>query len=454
MLKRVIAQLKNKRIVVLGAGLTGMSCVRFLAKHHLTCHLNDSRSTAIDLNHYLQEFPNNTITLGSWDKAALANAEVILISPGIDLEKEQLTNVIDENCLLMGDVELFCQITDKPIIAVTGSNGKSTLVSLLTHIGLMLDKNVVLGGNIGEPVLNTLSDDVECYILELSSFQLETLHSLNAIAGTVLNVSDDHLDRHKTLENYSEIKQKIYQQSHTAIINRDDVFSHSTVDKSHQSVMSFGSNQARAGEFGIHSTNEESYLMFEDKPLIGLNKLPLAGIHNAMNYLAALALGRCAGWPLEEMVKHFTTFKGLSHRCQRIASQDNITWINDSKATNVGATIAAINGLSATLLNGQLILIAGGDGKGANFEPLKEVIEKNVSRVIALGKDGGKIAELSSNSKQVSSLQEAVFEAQNYASAGDVVLLSPACASIDMFKNFSERGQIFVEAVNALQEAC
>lgn len=459
MLKRVIAQLKNKRIVVLGAGLTGISCVRFLAKHALVCHLNDSRESVINAGEFLTEFPQCSLTLGQWNKDQIEQAEVILLSPGIDVEKEQLDAVISDNCLVMGDVELFCQITDVPIIAATGSNGKSTLVTLLKHIGDKLGKNVVLGGNIGEPVLNTLTDKasaIDGYILELSSFQLETLHNLNAVAGTVLNVSDDHLDRHKTLKNYSEIKQKIYQQSYTAVINRDDKFSHATVDINIQPVISFGSDPAKDGEFGITRIDGQSYLMFEEKELISVNELPLAGIHNAMNFLAALALGRCLGWNIESMVKCFASFEGLEHRCQRIHTQDNITWINDSKATNIGATIAAIKGLSATFeqQKNDLILIAGGDGKGADFKQLSNVIDENVSVVITLGKDGHKIAALAKNSVQVNSLHEAVNEANAIANAGDIVLLSPACASIDMFRNFVERGHCFVESVNALQEAC
>jgi UDP-N-acetylmuramoylalanine--D-glutamate ligase len=453
MLERVIAQLKNKHIVVLGAGLTGMSCVRFLAKHQLACHLNDSRENIINRGEFNHLFPECTLKMGTWDQTSIKRAQVILVSPGIDLVAEGLVEIIPGDCQVMGDVELFCQITDKPILAVTGSNGKSTLVSLLSHIGTALGKNVALGGNIGVPVLEQLSDDIECYILELSSFQLETLTSMNAVAGSVLNVSDDHLDRHITLDNYSEIKQRIYQQCDTAVINRDDKLSYSHVNLQTKPVISFGSNTAQQGEFGLVREGANYFLTFGKEKLISLKELPLAGMHNALNYLAALALGHSLKWSIEDMVGKFSSFKGLEHRCQRIMTSDKITWINDSKATNVGATLAAINGLSSTLADNKLILIAGGDGKGADFSPLKESIENVVSYVITLGKDGAEIAKLATHSQQVTSLTEAVSVANLQANSGDIVLLSPACASIDMFKNFAQRGEMFTDAVIALQEA-
>jgi len=460
MLERVIAELENKRIVVLGAGLTGMSCVRFLAKHQLYCHVNDNREKAVNAEEFKQSFPKCELTLGQWNLATIDNADVLIVSPGIDLDKEQLLNNITSHCQVMGDVELFCQITDKPILAVTGSNGKSTVVSLLAHVGEQLGLKVALGGNVGLPVLEQLSNEIDCYVLELSSFQLETLASMNAIAATVLNVSDDHLDRHKTLENYSAIKQKVYQQAQMAVINRDDVASFSTLELpqgipvNNNNVISFGSDASTTKQFGLVIDNDQYYLAKGEEKLIALKALPLAGLHNALNYLAVLALGQCAGWSINSMIGHLSSFTGLAHRCQRINTTDNIVWINDSKATNVGAALAAIHGLFSTLAeNNKLILVAGGDGKGADFSPLKTAIENHVAHVITLGKDGSKIAALSNKSKQVGDIKSAVEQANKLAIAGDIVLLSPACASIDMFKNFAERGQLFTEAVNTLQEA-
>jgi len=465
----LLAELKNKRIVVLGAGLTGLSCVRFLHAHGLSFTVNDSRAmpffTMDHQSDFLSNYPNVNLVTGSWHKELISAADVIIASPGIDLDATGINDFIRTDCQLMGDVELFCQINNQRInpislLAVTGSNGKSTVVSLLAYLAKVLGVHAGLGGNIGQPVLDSLTleqaesmqaaNQVDLLILELSSFQLETLTSMQAIATSVLNVSDDHLDRHKTLSNYQNIKQGIYRQSKVAVINRDDQATLSPVAK--QKIISFGSDPAEEGHFGLDVVNNKKQLMFGNQALISLEKLPLAGIHNALNYLSALALGYCAGWSLTAMVENLTGFSGLEHRCQRISSNDNIQWINDSKATNVGATLAAISGLSSTIaVNAKLILIAGGEGKGADFLPLKKLLNESVTDVITFGKDGDDIASLVANAYKVDSLSSAVQTAQKLAKAGDMVLLSPACASIDMFKNFTERGEQFIACIEQLQ---
>ncbi len=457
-----LLMLRAKNILVLGIGLTGLSCARFLTANHISFAVNDSREHVLnDLAHFMQTHNEPNITLGSWDQTLIAHADIILASPGVDLATPAIKEAINANCLVWGDVELYCRLTDTPILAVTGSNGKSTVVSLLAHIGKSLGHNVELGGNIGVPVLNHLipGDDQftspSLLVLELSSFQLETLTSMQAIASTVLNVSNDHLDRHLTLKHYKEIKQSIYQQSNIAVVNRDDdaTFVRVNAGVKNKKVISFGSDIAQQGHFGITTIGEQSTLMFGDQPLISIDQLPLAGIHNALNYLAALALGLSAGWSLTAMVENLLSFNGLPHRCQRVASNDNINWINDSKATNVGATLAAINGISKLLKpSEQLILIAGGEGKGADFSPLKQVIAKQVSHLITLGKDGNKIASFRDNTIEVNTLEQAVIKASRLAKPQDTVLLSPACASVDMFKNFVERGQVFIDAVRQLEE--
>jgi len=456
--QRLLAQLKTQKIVVLGAGLTGLSCVRFLQANNINCCLNDSRVDVIDKEHFSSEFPHCQLTLGQWQQQWLNSADIVLVSPGIDLVAEQLNNVIGHDCLIMGDVELYCLLTDIPIIAVTGSNGKSTVASLLEHLGNKLELNVALGGNIGVPVLEQLSQKISCSILELSSFQLETLSSMNAVSAAVLNVCDDHLDRHHSIENYSAIKQKIYQQCQVAVINRDDSFSHSTVSVANKDVISFGTDQPEKDNFGLAVVNDEISLMYGQQVLVAQKELPLAGIHNALNYLAALALGKAANWSLPAMIANLGSFNGLAHRCQRIESSDNIVWINDSKATNVGASIAAINGLSPTLkTNKKLILIAGGVGKNADFTPLATAIEQQVSYLITLGQDGDAIfnaAKLANNCRfKADTIEQAVLKAKNLAAVDDIVLLSPACASFDMFSGYAERGQHFVAAIQSALEA-
>ena len=474
----LLADFKGKQILVLGAGITGMSCVRYLSAQNLCFAVNDSRIQpfAADYNEqqFKKEYPNARLHLGQWDSEVIASADVILISPGIDSAIGDIAQHISVDCRVMGDVELFCLLNNErlnepninpiQLLAVTGSNGKSTVVSLLAYLAESIGVNAQLGGNIGQPVLDIFTQEITgentdiptVLILELSSFQLETLTSMKAIATSVLNVSDDHLDRHQTMANYQRIKQSIYPQGKLAVINRDDDATKS--DNKSQPVLSFGSDVPEQNQFGVIRVEGKPTLAFADQILITLDELPLAGMHNALNYLAALALGYSAGWSLTAMVTNLAGFTGLAHRCQKIASVDGITWINDSKATNVGATIAAINGLAQTLTssNGikqKLILIAGGDGKGADFTPLIKPFSEHVNHVITLGKDGDKIAELTQNANKVTSLFAAVQKAKAIAKSSDIVLLSPACASLDMFKNFSDRGEQFIAAVAKITEA-
>jgi UDP-N-acetylmuramoylalanine--D-glutamate ligase len=455
---------KDKKIVVLGAGMTGLSCLRFLHEQGLSLVVNDSRempfTDAEQLSSYQQNYPHCRFYLGQWQHAIIASADIVITSPGIDLEDEGISDHIAQECQVIGDVELFCLVNNslaKPMkmLAVTGSNGKSTVVSLLYYLANMCNHHSVLAGNIGEPILNLLTEnkvtenDVKTpdfVIVELSSFQLETLFSMKAIAATVLNLSDDHLDRHKTMSRYQAIKQKVYKQATMAVINRDDMATISCVFN--QKIMSFGTNKPEQGQFGLAMINQQQTIMFGEQALVATEKLALVGVHNYMNYMASLALGVCAGWSLSCMVENLRGFTGLAHRCQRVFSDDKIQWVNDSKATNVGATLAAIDGLAPSLSDGQkLILIAGGDGKGSDFTPLTAALSNNVYQLITLGKDGAKLANLVNNSITVDSLQAAVLEAKMIAKAGDMVLLSPACASLDMFKNYQQRGEVFMAAV-------
>ncbi|MDO6427180.1 UDP-N-acetylmuramoyl-L-alanine--D-glutamate ligase [Thalassotalea sp. 1_MG-2023] len=449
----VVNNYKNKRIVVLGAGLTGMSCVRFLQQHNISCLINDSRNNIINDNEFSRAYPKNTLVTGFWDLDEISQADILLVSPGIDLHAEDLFPHISMGCKVIGDVELFCQLNDKPIVAVTGSNGKSTVVSILSHIASALEVNMALAGNVGTPVLELINAEVDGFIFELSSFQIETLQSMQAKVATVLNISDDHLDRHLTVENYSEIKQKVYQQCEFAVINRDDPASYNHLTLTAERVTSFGLGVPSQSDFGIITEGECQYLAFGKQKIIDINTLPLAGLHNALNYLAIFAIAHRLGWPLDAVANACKSFHGLEHRCQRIITSDNINWINDSKATNVGATVAAIEGLYPTLTSGEIILIAGGEGKGANFSMLEDAITNKVAKLITYGKDGHQIAQLKSSSLQVESLEQAVKQASVCAKAGDIVLLSPACASLDMFKNFAERGDVFAQTVKSLQGA-
>ncbi|SEK94009.1 UDP-N-acetylmuramoylalanine--D-glutamate ligase [Colwellia chukchiensis] len=449
----VTTQLANKRIVILGIGITGLSCARFLHGHQLPFAVNDSRAMPISPGDFKQQFADNRLVLGHWDSALIAQAEVLIVSPGIDLATPEINDAISVDCDVIGDIELFCRLSDTPIIAVTGSNGKSTVVSMLNYLGKALNYQVQLGGNIGLPVLDQIAQDaVDVMILELSSFQLETIRSMKPLAATVLNVSDDHLDRHKSLANYSAIKQRIYKNATYAVYNRQDQATTPTANYQASQMLSFGADQPTSENLGLAVINGDLQLMHGKRVLCALADLPLQGIHNALNYLAVLALGHCAGWDITAMLSALKSFKGLAHRCELIASNDGIRWINDSKATNVGATLAAIQGLAPSLQGKQLFLIAGGDGKGADFQPLAQAIQTQVDYLITLGKDGQAIADLRLASQvecttHVSSLAEAVTWARKRAQPGDMVLLSPACASLDMFANYVERGVVFIKSV-------
>jgi len=454
----VTTQLANKRIVILGIGITGLSCARFLHRHQISFAVNDSRAMPISPGDFKQQFADNTLVLGHWEQALIAQADILIVSPGINMAEPAIRNTMAKSCDVIGDIELFCRLSNTPILAVTGSNGKSTVVSMLNYLGNALGYRVQLGGNIGLPVLDQIDQEVADFIvLELSSFQLETIKSMKALAATVLNLSDDHLDRHKTLENYGAIKQSIYQHCTYALYNRDDKATLPKACYSDSQHLSFGSEPAQNGDFGLAEHQGISHLMLGDQPLCSLAELPLQGLHNALNYLAVLALGKCAGWDLKAMLASLMTFKGLAHRCEVIETNDGIRWINDSKATNVGATLAAIEGLAPTLPTNKLILIAGGDGKGADFSPLSQALSQQVDYLITLGKDGPAIAALrlpsqADKTSHVDSLAAAVTLAKTQAKAGDMVLLSPACASLDMFANYVERGVVFITSVLTHQE--
>lgn len=440
--------LQNKQILVLGLGATGLSCARFLSAQGLTFVINDSRKHPPGVKRLAKLNSNSHLITGNWDAQAIANADVIIASPGVDINLPIITDNRKVKSKLIGDVELFClarksRASNDTLIAVTGSNGKSTVASLLAHIAKGLNFKTALAGNIGLPVLDIINTEYDAIILELSSFQLETMRSMDAQTATVLNICDDHLDRHNTLSNYQAIKHKIYDQANVQVINREQLISQPNLIKNN--AISFGLDIPLQGHFGIADFNGIRSLAFGEQALIACANLPLVGRHNELNCLAALALGYAASWPLADMCKALLSFEGLEHRCKQVESNDGVVWVNDSKATNIGATIAAIDGLVND--KQQLILIAGGDGKGADFNELQPVLNDHVDHLITLGKDGSQIAALKPTSINVNSIESAVNAARKLAAKGDVVLLSPACASIDMFENYMQRGEVFITAV-------
>lgn len=443
-----VIQREGLRVVV-GLGKTGLSCVRFLRARGYQVAVNDTRLTPPNLAELNAEFPEVEVSLGRLDEALLLRAQEIITSPGISInEPELLSARVDAGISVIGDIELFCRATTKPIVAITGSNAKSTVTTL---VGLMAENahiKVGVGGNLGTPVLELLDPETELYILELSSFQLETTQSLKAAAAIVLNVSEDHMDRYANMQAYHQAKHRVYRNCQFYITNRQDPL---TVPLLPEAVphTSFGLDAPDLKTYGVIREAGQSYLAKGREKLLLANEMGIFGEHNIANALAALALGEAVHIPMPVMLQTLKEFKGLPHRCQLVSKHQDVAWYNDSKGTNVGATLAAIDGLGAAI-TGKIILIAGGVGKGQDFKPLSPALAKYGKAVILIGEDASKIdAAITANIHKIyaTTLIDAVQQAQTLASAGDAVLLSPACASFDMFKHYEDRGQQFVSAV-------
>ncbi len=441
----------NKRMII-GMGKTGLSCARYLAAQGETFVWLDTRSNPPGVEALKKQFPQAEFHCGDLDANTLCAAREIIVSPGVALAEPALRAAATKGIPLVGDIELFVRATAKPIIAITGSNAKSTVTTLVGEMAAACDLRAGVGGNLGTPVLDMIAQDAEtdCYVLELSSFQLETTHSLQAQVATVLNISDDHMDRYDDIYQYTAAKHRIYNDAQHVVYNRADKLTVPVVGRS-TVAWSFGvdDNQADAHQVGVHVMNGESWLMRGKQPLLRLQDIRIAGLHNVANVAAALALAAAADWPLAPCVEAVKAFTGLPHRCQWVTEKRGVRFYNDSKGTNVGATLAAIEGLGAEK---NIVLIAGGEGKDADFSVLAPAVRRHVRALILIGRDASIIAASCSDVPAVmaTSMQEAVQQAALLASSGDVVLLSPACASFDMFTSYVDRGEQFCAAVEAL----
>ena len=438
--------------LVVGLGKTGLSVVRYLRALDETVVVVDSRDIPPGLNILKSDFSDVELHTGKFDVSLFKNAHRIIVSPGVALAEPALVEAKKNNIEITGDIDLFAHEVKAPVVGITGSNGKSTVTTLLASMASRAGLNAVASGNIGTPVLDSLDDAVSLYVLELSSFQLETLQNLPMKAAVVLNVSADHLDRYENLYVYAMSKQVIYENADTLVLNKDDALAGQVSGSSFRSStrqIRFTLKQPENNEFGLCVTDEMVYLCFGEQRLIAVDELKLKGSHNLQNALAALALGYAIGLSFDDMLDALKEFKGLSHRTQVIAEINNVTWINDSKATNVGATIAALVGLP-----GKHVLIAGGEAKGADFSDLTEAVKQHCRAVVLFGKDAEMIRSVMPEGmivERVEDMQSAVSVAQSLAQSGDNVLLAPACASFDMFENFEHRGDVFMRAVEALR---
>ncbi|MFY8273938.1 UDP-N-acetylmuramoyl-L-alanine--D-glutamate ligase [Pseudoalteromonas sp. SSDWG2] len=435
--------LKDKRIAVLGLGVSGLGTVRFLHAHGLEPVLIDSREQVPTRVWLDSQVPQLERRFGSLADAHLSDFDLILIGPGLALSTPEVKEAISAGVEVIGDVELFARINTKPVLAVTGSNGKSTVVSLLANVLEFGGLHVGLGGNIGTAVLDLLAQDADAYVLELSSFQLETTSSLQAKAACILNLCEDHMDRYDDMNGYIAAKQRIYKGCELAVFNAHD---EDTTPADTQSQISFGLDNA---DYHVMLHQGEAYFAYQNTPILACSKTFLPGTHNRLNILAVMALCHEFAFDAGIFERALQEFKGLDHRCQYVDTRAGVRYFNDSKATNVGATIAAISGLSQE--PGKLILIAGGDAKGADLSGLKQPLGDFVDELICLGKDGAAIAQLKAGSHQVKTMAEAVSLAKSLAHSGDIVLLAPACASLDMYPNYMVRGNDFAQHVQEEQ---
>ncbi|ANI13541.1 UDP-N-acetylmuramoyl-L-alanine--D-glutamate ligase [Pseudomonas citronellolis] len=440
----------NFRIVV-GLGKSGMSLVRFLARQGVPFAVADTRENPPELATLRAQYPQVEVRCGELDAGFLCRASELYVSPGLSLRTPALVEAAARGVRLSGDIDLFARHAKAPIVAITGSNAKSTVTTLVGEMAAAAGKRVAVGGNLGTPALDLLADDVELYVLELSSFQLETCERLGAEVATCLNVSEDHMDRYDGMADYHLAKHRIFRGARQVVVNRADALSRPLIADS-VPCWTFGTNKPDFKAFGLVEEGGEKYLAFQFEALMPVRELKIRGAHNQSNALAALALGHAVGLPFEPMLRTLREFAGLAHRCQWVGERGGVSFYDDSKATNVGAALAAIEGLGADI-DGKLVLLAGGDGKGADFSALREPVAKFCRAVVLLGRDAELVgAALSDETPKVrvQTLDEAVRKAAELARPGDAVLLSPACASLDMFKNFEERGRLFARAVEEI----
>jgi UDP-N-acetylmuramoylalanine--D-glutamate ligase len=448
----------NQLVLVLGLGDSGLSTLRWLHAQGAQLRVADSRETHANVDVIKAELPDADIHMGDFNAAIFEGVAFAVISPGVPLSTPAIQQAIANGLEVIGDVELFAQYrsADAKVIGITGSNGKTTVTTLVGEMCQAAGLKTIVAGNIGLPVLEALMMDTpDVYVLELSSFQLETTHTLQLDAATMLNVSEDHMDRYESYQDYVIAKARIFYNASCQVLNRDDAWS-MMMTRPKLKQVTFGLSEVElagnegSGDLGLSKQQDDLWLSEAEKPLIALSSMKMTGLHNASNAMAAMALCREIGIDHAPMLQTLYAFKGLPHRVEWVANIDDVDYFDDSKGTNVGATCAAIAGMAQPV-----ILIAGCDGKGQDFKPLVAPVKSNVNGVVLIGQDAHLIeAELLATEVpmyRALDLAEAVNIAKKIANVGDAVLLSPACASFDMFKNYIDRAEVYVAAVNRLK---
>jgi UDP-N-acetylmuramoylalanine--D-glutamate ligase len=446
--------------VVVGLGKTGASCVRYLTKRGDRVSATDSRGAPPGLKELGGLAASVELRLGGFDLSLLEGASQVLMSPGVSLDEPIAKAARARGIDVLGDVELFARDVHAPVIGVTGTNGKSTVTTLVARMAAAAGRRVLAGGNLGEPALDLLEQPTpELYVLELSSFQLETTSSLVLKAAVVLNVTPDHLDRYPSVAAYARAKGRIFAKASTVVLNADDPWVLAMRDQNGSAAartVTF-STQRTDTDFSLVRHGTQIYLARRGERLLDVTRMKISGLHNAANALAALALGEAVGLPDRAMLEALEQFPGLSHRSSWVADIGGVRYIDDSKGTNVGATIAAVTGMA-----GPLVIIAGGEGKGQDFKPLAGAFRGKVREAVLIGKDAPAIAaaldgvcrtDTVASREAAAAMDAAVGAAHRIAVAGDTVLLSPACASFDMFRDYGHRGDVFAAAVEKLKGA-
>ena len=438
----IMADYQGKKVVIIGLGLTGLSCVDFFLARGVTPRVMDTRVSPPGLDTLPEQVERH---LGGLNDDWLLAADLIVASPGMALAHPSLSAATDAGVEIVGDIELFCREAQAPVIAITGSNGKSTVTTLVGEMAKAAGINVGVGGNIGLPALMLLDKGCELYVLELSSFQLETTSSLQAAAATILNVTEDHMDRYPFgLQQYRAAKLRVYENAKVCVVNADDALT-MPVRGADERCISFGITM---GDYHLNRQQGETWLRVKGEKVLNVKEMKLSGQHNYTNALAALALADAVGLPRSSSLKALTTFTGLAHRFQLALEHNGVRWINDSKATNVGSTEAALNGLH---VDGTLHLLLGGDGKSADFSSLKHYLAGDNIRLYCFGRDGRELADLRPEiAEQTETMEQAMQLIAPRVKPGDMVLLSPACASLDQFKNFEQRGDVFTRLAKEL----
>lgn len=435
--------------LVVGLGATGLSVVRYLSGKGQDFAVTDSREIPPGAAEMLEAYPSVMRYFGRFDSNTFMQAKRLVANPGIAVTTKEIQLAKRAGAEIIGDIELFfreANTLEIPVIAITGSNGKTTVTTLLQLMAKKSQVAAQTGGNIGVPALDLLSaEGTTLFILELSSYQLETSPSLKTAAAVVLNISEDHLDRYEGMQHYTNTKGLIYNNCQQAVVNRDDAIAFDLAKGN--SAISFGLDEPEEGHYGLRQQDNKTWLAKGRDCLLDTSSMTLQGLHNQANALAALALGEIAGLKQDAMLDVIKEYEGMEHRTQWVAEVAQVNWYNDSKGTNVGATLAALEGLG-----GPIVLILGGQGKGADFTPLKDAVKNNARAVVLIGEDAGLISSILDGvvpEVRADSMKDAVDKAAALAQVGDTALLSPACASFDMFPNYAARGHEFITCVKA-----